>query len=134
MTNMAHGLGAKESLKDIIDADLNDLADGVVETVDTSDVMEMTLQDIYKQLILQEDIIIIIDAVDEPRVRKGLSSIKAKENAKLRDNNLPTDNSTLEFKVHVDEELKKSGRVRLQMFLKDKPTVKVHKLIVSDDL
>lgn len=129
-------------MKDIIDADLasdgSQPIDNTLEDISTDvegdGTAEMTLQDIYKQLILKEDIIIIIDAIDEIRVRKGLSSIKAKENAKLRDNDLPTDNTTLEYIVHSDDELKKQKRIKLQIFLKQKATVKIHKMIVADDM
>lgn len=138
MSNLLQGVDQR--LKEIIDADLasdgSQPIDHSLEDIstDVDGTAEMTLQDIYKQLILKEDIIIIIDAIDETRVRKGLSSIKAKENAKLRDNDLPTDSTTLEYIVHSDDELKKQKRIKLQIFLKQRPTVKIHKMIVADDM
>lgn len=93
---------------------------------------EFTLVELYDKICTEDDIFIVIDAVEESRVRKGLSSIKAKRNAKLKDNNLPTDDSTLEFIKHEDEELAKTNRIKLQIFMKKKPTITIHKLEVAD--
>ena len=94
---------------------------------------ELTLQDLYEQICRDEDIIITIDAIEESRVRKGLSSIKSKYNSKLKDNNLPIDTSTLEFIVHDSPADKAQGRVRLQIYLKKAATIKVHSIIVPEE-
>lgn len=93
---------------------------------------ELSLTDLYDRVCIDEDIIITIDAIEEPRVRRGLSSIKAKRNAKLRENNLPTDDVTLEFVTHTSEELQKQHRVKLQIYMKRKPTITIHNLQVAD--
>lgn len=101
--------------------------------IQTNDTQELSLAEIYDRIYADEDIIIVIDAVEETRVRKGLSSIKAKRNSKLKDNDLPTDDSVLEFKTitTAEGEIPK-GTVKLQIYLKRKPTVTVHSLIVAD--
>lgn len=109
--------------------ELDKLGDGVEKVKDAA--QEMTLVEIYDKICTDEDIIIVIDAVDEPRVRKGLSSIKAKRNAKLRDSNLPTDDAQLEFVRHEDKDIPKE-RVKLQIFMRKKPTVTIHSLQVAD--
>lgn len=140
-------LGAKEELSKIMAADIlaaQSLAGEVPEPVDSDALQhvqdansiidttqEMGLKELYEKLLLEEDIIVVIDKVDETRVRKGLSSIKAKQNAKFKDSGLPTEDSTIEFKVH--EDYKVNGRVKLQIYLKQKATVKVHALIIPDD-
>lgn len=106
--------------------------EGIEKLQASDDVQEMSLVDIYENVYTNEDIIIVIDAIDEARIRKGLSSIKAKRNAKLKESNLPTEDLTLEFVKHEDAELAKQNRVRLQIFMKAKPTVKIHKLEVAD--
>ena len=74
----------------------------------------------------------MIDAIDEPRVRKQLSALKAKENAKLKSADIPTDGKTLEFVVHEDKALEELKQVKLQVYLRDKPTVKLHKIIIAN--
>lgn len=93
---------------------------------------EFTIQSLWSSISKNGDIIIIIDRVDEARLRKQLSSIKAKENAKIKSAGLHPDDTTLEFIEHKDETLDKN-QVKLQIFLKQKPTVKIHKIIVAKD-
>lgn len=102
-----------------------------VESIPVQEAEEMTLQDIFKRVMLEEDIFLIIDAVEELRLRKGLSKIKHDYNAKLRDNNLEPEDANLEFKVHEDTALPKN-QVKIQIYLKKKPTITVHKLQVAD--
>lgn len=110
--------------------DLQDITAGTIATNPES--REMTIKELWEAVQLQEDIIIEIDAIEINRVRKGLSGAKAKENAKLRDNNLPTDDSVLEFKEHDDVDLKRQGRVKLQIWLKRPDKIKIHKYVVAD--
>lgn len=103
-----------------------------LEDLPTNGSQELTLVELYDKICIEEDIFIVIDAVEEQRIRKGLSSVKAKRNQKLKDSKLPPDDANLEFKRHEDEELAKQNRVRLQIFMKKKPTITVHKLEVAD--
>ena len=94
---------------------------------------EFTVQSIWKVLSRKGDIILIIDKSDELRLRKQLSAIKAKENFKLKDAGIPTDSTTLEFIEHKGEGVKeeiKDGQIKLQIVLKHKPMLKLHKLII----
>lgn len=93
---------------------------------------EVTIHSIWAQVCKNNDIILVIDKVDLPKLRKQLSNIKSKENAKLKDAALPPDQSTLEFVLHKDEALEKTGQVKVQIFLKQQPAIKVHKMVVAN--
>jgi hypothetical protein len=92
---------------------------------------EFTLASLWNSICDKEDIIIVIDKVDELRVRKQLSSLKAKENAKLKSAGIRPDDTTLEFIEHKD--FTEKEKIKLQIILKHKPTVKVHKMIIAKD-
>ena len=92
---------------------------------------EFTLASLWNSICDKEDIIIVIDRVDEPRVRKQLSSLKAKENAKMKSAGIKPDDTTLEFIEHKDYPEK--DKIKLQIILKHKPTIKIHKLIIAKD-
>lgn len=91
---------------------------------------EVTLQDLYDELYKQGELIIFIDKIDEGRVRKGLSAIKARLAAKLKDAGYKPDQSTLEFIEHEQED---PTKCKLQIVLQKRPTVLVHKVIVPQD-
>jgi len=92
---------------------------------------EFTLASLWQNICETEDIIIVIDKVDEPRVRKQLSSLKAKENAKMKSAGIRPDDTTLEFIEHKD--FPEKDKIKLQIILKHKPTIKIHKLIIAKD-
>lgn len=94
---------------------------------------EFTLHSIWRTLSERNDIIIVIDAADELRVRKQLSALKAKDNQKLKSANLPTDNSMLEFIKHEDKHLEAEKKLKLQIILKAKPTVQLHAFILPKE-
>jgi len=93
---------------------------------------EMALEDIWKKLSIHEDLIMIIDKSDEPRLRKGLSAMKSKETAKLRSAGLPIEPVNLEFVVHKAVEGMPPNVVKLQVFLKKRAVVRLHKIIIPN--
>ena len=111
---------------------LEDLTSLAQDKPKDGDSGEFTLQALWRTLSETGDLIIVIDAIDEPRVRKQLSALKAKENAKLKSADIPTDGKTLEFVVHEDKALEELKQVKLQVYLRDKPTVKLHKIIIAN--
>lgn len=99
-----------------------------------SDTEEMALSDLYRQLVVAEDIIITIDAVDEPVVRKGLIGIKARDNRKMKDNGIVGEATVLEFHPHAQTvEMKAAGTMKLQIVLKKRAGVKIHSLIIPEN-
>jgi hypothetical protein len=94
------------------------------------DETEVSMQAIYDEVYKHGELIIIIDRIDESRVRKGLSSIKAKQAQKMKSAGYQPENATLEF---IEHEFEDKDKVKLQIVLKQKPTVKVHRVIVPEE-
>lgn len=96
---------------------------------------DRSFHDIYKELTIHGDIILIIDAADENKLRKGLSAVKAKHMAKIKESGIKAEAQVLEFVVHpfnVDE--LNPGQLKIQVTLKGQQTVKVHKTIIAEGL
>lgn len=108
-----------------------DSTESELESLDAiEDEAEVSLQKLYDEVYKHGDLIIIIDKVDESRVRKGLSSIKAKLAQKMKTAGYQPDDSVLEF---IDHEYPEKDKTKLQIVLKQKPKVKVHKVIVPEE-
>lgn len=67
------------------------------------DSAQMSLPDIYNQLLALNELIITIPAEEEQHLRKGLASVKAKQNQKLKDSGLRPDNATLSYTVTANK-------------------------------
>ena len=115
-----------------IQHELEDLTSGQPDKPKDGDSGEFTIQALWRTLSEREDIIIVIDKVDEPSLRKQLSSMKAKENYKLKSAGIPTDDVTLEFITHKDISVDED-QVKLQVILKHKPRIKLHKFILPKE-
>jgi hypothetical protein len=103
---------------------------------DATDAAERSFQDIYKDLCIYKDVIYVIDAEDEQKLRKGLSQVKAKYTAKLKDAKLLEEPQMLEFIVHPANpavQLPK-GQIKIQIVLKPQQTVKIHQTIVPSGI
>ena len=99
---------------------------------------EQTLSDIYKNVTVNEDIILVIDAEDEEMLRKGLASIKYKANRAAREAGFELDARSLEFRVlpWTKEEKEKEqgweGKIKIQVWLKAKQSIRVHRMMITD--
>lgn len=102
-----------------------------VITPSASSEEELTLRELYNKVFTDEDIYIVVDAVDVARIKRGLSDIKNKQNAKLKKNDLPKEDGMLKYKEIEDKELQE-GRVRLHVWLDKGEKVKVFGLVVAD--
>lgn len=93
---------------------------------------DRSFQDIYKDLCIHKDIIFVIDAEDEQKLRKGLSQVKSKYTAKLKDAQLHEEPQMLEFIVHPHNDANPlpKGQIRIQIVLKAQQTVRVHRTII----
>lgn len=110
------------------------LEEDTVELETVQDAQEQSFHDIYKQLTIHGDIILIIDAQDEIRLRKGLSAVKAKHMSKLKESGIKTEAQVLEFVVHPKTDELAAGQVKIQVSLAGRQTVKVHKTIIAEGL
>lgn len=93
---------------------------------------ELTYLDIYKKLLLSEDMILEIGGEDLHRLRKGISSVKARDNAKLKDSGLPVERFKIDYMMLGENQLTKTVKIRIRIVRPD--TVMVKNLIISEGL
>jgi hypothetical protein len=104
----------------------------------TDEVEEQTLADIFKNVTINEDIILVIDAGAEEFLRRGLAAIKYKANKAARDAGVEVDQRSLEFKILAWTEVEKhedpgwEGKSKVQVYLKSKQSIRVHRLTITD--
>lgn len=56
---------------------------------------EMTVQELYAQLLLSEELILTVERHAVEEIKKSLISVKGKQNTKLRNMGMPVDNTKL---------------------------------------
>jgi hypothetical protein len=89
----------------------------------------MTFAEILATVALNDEIVITIAAEDVERVKTGLKNVKAKQAAKMKEEGLTPDSSTLSF---VTSEANEDGDVDLKILLNHKSTVLIKKIVVPD--
>ena len=105
-----------------------------LEEVNPENFEEYPIAEIYKDLCLNGELILVIDAIEENRLRRNLSVMKAKEAAKLKDNGLQPDDAKLEFISIADPKLPKEMK-KLQIVLKGGKKIKIYQRVVpTEDL
>lgn len=97
----------------------------------TEEYKYLSYGDIYKELLANEEIIIVIDRAEENRLRRRLSVLKSKDLAKLKDSGFDTDDSKLEFIVIEDKDMPK-GRVKIQIVMRTKIRIRVYNIQIPD--
>lgn len=89
----------------------------------------MTFSELLATVALNEEIVITIAAEDVERVKTGLKNVKAKQAAKMKEEGLTPDSSTLSF---IASPTKDNGDVDLKILLNHKSTVLIKKITVPD--
>lgn len=82
-----------------------------------------TPSEIYNELLACGELILTIPAEEEERLRKGLASTKAKQNAKLKEAGLATDNTVLSFTSAPSKE--HDGAVQIRITLAARNGIKI---------
>jgi hypothetical protein len=111
--------------------------------IDTSTILDVledekedgtSIDDIYNFLLENEDIILVIDADQEEALRRGLTLVKARHQKKVQEQGLPPNGESKQLAFRVIEEVKDTEpkQIRIQIWLKKRSNVKVHRMIVSD--
>ena len=99
---------------------------------------DRTMGDLYKELLINEDMILIIDREEEEQMKQGLIAVKYKYNKAAKTADRPTDNRALTFVTlpfTEEEEMTMedlSAKTKIQVYLKARATIRVHKLIITD--
>lgn len=114
--------------------------DDVLGKLDPDEPDEVSMSEIYKQLTINDDIILVIDKEDEASLRTGLASVKYKTNKAIKESGIGSPESrTIEFRIipwtpeeMESETVETEGRIKLQIFLKARSSIRVHQLIVTD--
>jgi len=91
----------------------------------------MSYSDIYKELLTNEELILVIERGAEQVLRRRLTVLKAKDIAKMKDAGLAAEDSKLEFIIIEDEDIPKS-LIKLQIVLKARPRIRVYSMAVPD--
>ena len=105
---------------------------GLLEMEDnhTEEIEEVTFQEIYQNLLLNDEIILEIAEEDEERLKTGIKNVKAKQATKCKEAGLVPDNNTLTFLSSKDPN--KVGITKLHIVLAKKATVKVFSMTIPD--
>lgn len=100
-----------------------------LETVQES--TEYTIDQIYSELQLHGELILVIEANAEQKLRKGLATLKAREKKKLTADGFSVEPTILEFIVHENAQVE-LGQVKIQIVLKSKASLKVFSKVIPD--
>jgi hypothetical protein len=87
------------------------------------DTAELSLADIYNQLLVLGELIVTIPMEEEETLRKGLAGVKAKQNQKLKSSGLAPDPATLSFTVSPNKEQK--GAIDVHIVLAKRTSITV---------
>lgn len=110
-------------------ATVNDFEEIMNELPDENE--ETSLHDIWKQLTLSDELIVTIPKSEELTLRRGLATIKAKANAKLKDAGLEPDNKILKFSVTPSK--KDRDAIDVHILLEARRGIRVFDIRVPDN-
>ena len=91
---------------------------------------EVTFSELLANVMLNDEIIITIAIEDVERVKTGIKNTKAKQAAKMKEEGLAVDTSTLSFIVSNSEDY--DGMADLKIILSRKSTVKIKQMKIPD--
>lgn len=101
---------------------------------EADDSEDTAVVDIYKELLSEGELILTVNIIDEPKLRRTLTVIKARDMAKLKESGYHSDDSKLEFIMIKDDKLPR-GLVKVHIVMKQKPKIRIYgKQIPSGDL
>jgi hypothetical protein len=92
---------------------------------------ELSVQDIYHQLVLEEEIILTMYDTEAEELRSGLIQVKAKEVAKLKEQGIAPDNLTLKFTKNPVKD--RPEIVKLHIALTKKKTFSILSITKPED-
>lgn len=106
-----------------------EILDVIDDEVDTG----TSIDDIYTFLLRNEDIILVIDADEEESLRRGLTLVKHRHQKKIKEAGVKQDEvKQIGFRVIEEIANTEPKQVRIQIWLKKRVSVKIHKMLVSD--
>jgi len=95
--------------------------------------VSMTVQELYAQLLMSDELILTVEAHAIEEIKKGLISVKGKENSKLKAKNMPTDESKLSITLLKSEEDTPPNMVRIHIALARRKSFTIAKIEAPSD-
>jgi hypothetical protein len=83
--------------------------------------------------VMNTEVIITVITEEIEKIKNGLKNLKAKQNAKLKEDGLVPDNSILEFVILPPKEGDDEAYTDLKIILKAKSTIRIKKMILPDN-
>lgn len=102
-----------------------------IESLDDEADTELSLSDIYNKLQEYGELILTIPLEQEATLRKGLASVKAKQNAKIKEQGLQPDPSSLSYQTTSPGSAGKDS-VDVQITLAKRTSIKVLNISIPD--
>lgn len=93
----------------------------------------LTLHDLYAELLLKDELIITIPSTDFISIKTGIISIKGKENSKLKAKGMPVDQNKLTITVLPQTEDTPEGFIRVHLILAKRKTYNILKIEEPSD-
>ena len=99
---------------------------------------DTSIAELYQTLLVHEDLILVIDKEAEEPLRKGLITTKYKANKAAKERGEQVDGRALEFVILPFTEREESEvefveeKIKIQVYLKAKASIRIHKLILTD--
>lgn len=91
---------------------------------------EVTIPELYSRLLCDEDIILDnLPSMQFTLLKRGLSSFKAKQNARLRRNDLPIEDRRIEYDI-IHQDLK-TGLMKVRVFFNQ--PISIHATVITAD-
>lgn len=91
---------------------------------------EVTFSELLANVLLNDEIIITIEPHDVERVKTGIKNTKAKQAARMKEEGLAPDSSTLTFNAYASKNF--PDMIDLHIILSRKSTVKIKALNIPD--
>lgn len=98
---------------------------------DDDETTELSLVDIYNRILLNKELIITVPKDQEEMLRKGLASVKSKQNTKLKESGINPDSSQLQYNVTPNTEI--PDAVDVHIILSKRAAITVLKIQRPDD-
>lgn len=103
----------------------------ITETIDLDEDADLSIREIWNLLQKEEELILVIEKTAEERIRRSLSNIKSKQNAKLKAEGFPLDLSILDFEIIPDDTLEEDEiKIRCMLSRGNKPPIR--KIIIPE--
>lgn len=105
--------------------------DLIAEEIEIDEDADLSIREIWNLLQREDELILVIAKSAEDKIRRSLSNIKSKQNAKFKAEGFPLDMSILDFQVIEDASLEEDEiKLRCTLSRGNKPAIR--KIIIPE--